>query len=402
MKKILIIAFACKPNAGSESGVGWNFSKLIQEFGDVYVLVRDAENQKELLSNNKELNVKYIFYDLPNCISKLQNKQVNNGQKYMELYYLAWQIGAIKHIIKNYGRNYFDIVHHITFVSATLPSYFILLKSKFIWGPISSNDLIPKGIASANTYIKLCIKDFMKKIIRTFSISFQLDKRKASYIIANTSDIFDKLKLKNEVRLVTIPSIGIEENEEVIVNKKININTRINIISIGEFLDIKNFDITVEAFNRYNSINPNSKLYLIGDGPNRKKLERLVVDLGLTDDVIFVGWISRNKVYEYLKNTAHVLLFPTCEKAGMVILEALQNNVPVVGMNFGGPKEFVTNNSGVLVEVKNREQIVDDLAIGINNIVNNYSYYLNGCKEAIVNYYWTSKRNKLKNIYDKL
>lgn len=402
MKKILIIAFACKPNAGSESGVGWNFAKLIQDFGEVYVLVRDAENQKELLLNNKELKVKYIFYDLPNYISKFQNKQVNNGQKYMELYYLAWQIGAIKYIVKNYGRDYFHIVHHITFVSATLPSFFVYLKSKFIWGPISSNDLIPKGIATTTTYMKLYVKDIMKKIIRMFSITFQIDKRKASYIIANTSDIFNKLNLKDEVRLVTIPSIGIEEKGGSNSEKIIPINTSVNIISIGEFLDIKNFDITIEAFSKYHTINPNSKLYLVGDGPNRKKLEKLVMNLELVNDVVFVGWISRKEVYEYLKNIAHILLFPTSEKAGMVILESLQNNVPVVGMNFGGPKEFVTDNSGILVDIKNRMQIVNDLAIGIDNIEKNYRYYSNGCKQAVTKYYWVDKKNKLKDIYDKL
>lgn len=402
-KRILLVAFACKPFGGSESGVGWNYANLVRKAcpnDDVYLLVWDNENQKELLLNS-DGNFNYIFYELPKFITRFQIKQSSTGLKFMELYYLLWQIGAIIHLTKKFGRDYFDIVHHITFVSATLPSFFVFLKSKFIWGPLSSNDLVPKELNySKIKYYKFWFRDLMKKIIRRFSIIFDIDKVKAQAIIVNTESIKENLKL-DESKTYIISSIGIEDS---IVSQPKNIqeNEIVNICSIGEFLDIKNFDLTIEAFHKYQQINPNSQLYLIGDGDKKEYLQSLTKKLGIEDKVIFTGWVEREQVFEYLKNKMHILLFPTCEKAGMVILEALRCAVPVIGLNFGGPKEFADSSCGFLAKIKSREQMINDLAEGINKVVKNYESYSKAAFEKSKIYCWSNKLNQIKKIYDSL
>ena len=404
MKNILLIAFACKPNEGSEAGVGWNYINLVKNImpnDNIYVLTWADEDQPKLLKKY-ECDFNFIYYDLGKKYKKFFRKDFTKGLKLMELYYIIWQKKAIKKIIKEYGKDFFDIVHHITFVSATLPSEFIKLESKFIWGPISSNDLYPYKIGiKKSLYMKLFIKDIMKNIMRRFSPTFRKDLKEANAIIANTLDIKDKLKINKDV--YNISSIGIERY----IYKKFNdiyiSGSEFNIAFIGEFMSIKNVDLVLESFAIYNkNFNPNSKLHLIGDGENKFIVDKIIEKENLDKNVIKYGWIKRKDVVKKLKNEIDLLLFPTCEKAGMVILEAMQFGIPIVGLNYGGPKILTKGNGAKLVEITNRKDIILNLSKSIDDIYNNYNKYSEEAYNQVEKYYWDNIRDELKEVYMKV
>ena len=87
--KVLLSAYACEPNRGSEPGVGWNWAIEIAKRGhDVVVLTR--KNNREVIESNENtpFNLNFIYYDLPSSLMWL--KKVFGVQ----LYYFLWQIGA--------------------------------------------------------------------------------------------------------------------------------------------------------------------------------------------------------------------------------------------------------------------------------------------------------------------
>ncbi|HAT4315645.1 TPA: glycosyltransferase [Clostridium perfringens] len=404
MKNILLVAFACKPNEGSESGVGWNYINLIREIrpnDNIYVLTWADENQPQLLKEFED-KFNFIFIDLDNKYKRLFSKDFTKGLKMMEIFYMLWQKKAMKHIEKVYGKNFFDIVHHITFVSATLPSKFIDLNSKFIWGPISSNDLYPYKVGiNKCEYLKLLIKDTAKKIVRSFSITFKKNLKKSDAIIINTVDIKDKLKINENKKVYNISSIGIEKKS--LKHSKEKNSKNFTIAFIGEFMSIKNVDLALESFALYNKTkNGKSKFYLIGDGENKDLVKKIINKKNINNDVIQYGWISRNSVLEKLKNEIDVLLFPTCEKAGMVILEAMNAGVPIVGLNYGGPKVLSQGNGSELVSIINREQIIQDLSKALDIIFNNYNYYSKEAYKQSEKFYWDYIKEKLKNVYQEV
>ena len=72
-KRILIIAYACESDKGSEPAVGWNWTKMIADiFTDVYVITRENNilSIKKGLDEQNINNVKIIGYDLPDIIKK--------------------------------------------------------------------------------------------------------------------------------------------------------------------------------------------------------------------------------------------------------------------------------------------------------------------------------------------
>ena len=405
LRKILLITFVCKPNEGSESGVGWNYINMIRNIckdDEIYVLVWKGENQEELLSKyNKKF--KFIFFDIEESIKSKFKSDFNKGLKLMELYYIIWQKKALKYIKNTYGIDYFDIVQHITFVSATLPSYFINLESNFIWGPISSNKLIPYKIVDRKVaFLKLLAKDISKKLIRKMNYTFNKNLYKSKAVIINTQSVAKELGIKREFHEVS--SIGIEAciNNNLEVKKK---SKHLNIAFIGAFMDIKNYDLAIEGFAKYNkSFDKLSKLYLIGDGDSKSKknVDRLIKLNEIENNVIRTGWINREALMDLMKETVDILLFPTCEQAGMVILESIRLGIPIVGLNFGGPKELTNGNGSELVDIDDKNTVVDNLAKAIIKIDKNYEYY---SKEAIIQsekYTWNSIEKRLYEIYKEI
>nr|NJM03238.1 hypothetical protein [Desulfobacula sp.] len=143
--KILLSAYACEPNKGSEPEVGWNWAIESAKLGhDVWVLTR-ANNQhsieKELIQYPSRANLHFIYYDLPAWAIRL--KRLPGG---IYLFYSVWQFGAYKLAKRIHTSVNFDIVHHVTFVSIRFPSFMGRLKTRFILGPVAGGETAPRRL----------------------------------------------------------------------------------------------------------------------------------------------------------------------------------------------------------------------------------------------------------------
>jgi len=140
---ILLSAYACEPNKGSEPEVGWKWALALSKRGhQVYVITR--KNNKniidEYLKKNSLDNLKFIYFDFPSWILKTIKGKSN---AYAYFYIFLWQIGiffAIKPVLKKIK---FDFIHHVTFASLRFPSFLSLYNIPFIYGPVAGGDTIP-------------------------------------------------------------------------------------------------------------------------------------------------------------------------------------------------------------------------------------------------------------------
>lgn len=106
-------------------------------------------------------------------------------------------------------------------------------------------------------------------------------------------------------------------------------------------------------------------LDIVGDGPARKEYERMVEDLGLKDNVTFLGLKPKWAVAELMRSATLFVLPSVTETFGVVAAEALASGTPVLATRCGGPEEFVTTEVGELVPP--RDPVA--LAQGINRIL---------------------------------
>ncbi len=108
----------------------------------------------------------------------------------------------------------------------------------------------------------------------------------------------------------------------------------------------------IEAFAHLKRFKPTAVLLIVGDGPDRKMLDALVISQGLTGAVMFVG-AQRNveKIYPLMD----VYVQPSVSEGfGLSLLEAMASGVPIVATKTGGiPEVVVDGKTGILVPPRN-------------------------------------------------
>jgi glycosyltransferase involved in cell wall biosynthesis len=406
---IFLAAYACEPNKGSEPEVGWQMVNEIAKVmpNDNIHVITKANNKSVIDKGTYPSNITFYYYALPKWASFYKK-----GGRGIRTYYYLWMIGAAYYMRKQ--NIAFDIVHHITFVNDWLPSFFFLLKNndnKFVWGPIGSNDYIDsKFFVNNNKKLIARSSDFLKYFFRRFDPMYHSCKSRADYIIGINENVSNKLKLKPKHRFLAESAIAVKSSTVHSGGSIGKPSDTFYVISVGRLVFIKNFRLTILAFSSFIKSRPdikNARLQIIGDGEDRKTLELLTKNLGISSYVEFIGKLPLNSVQNYLSR-ANVFLFPSLENAGFVTLEAMSNSLPVLALNYGGPQQFIKNNldEQLVCPTQPYEAIVKGLAFNLERLFDNQKLRAKigekNCLDVLDNYTWEAKALKFKSIYEDL
>jgi len=137
------------------------------------------------------------------------------------------------------------------------------------------------------------------------------------------------------------------------------------VVHTSNFRKVKRIDDVISIFEKLRKILP-SKLLLVGDGPDRARIERQCKELDMMSDVRFLGKLD---AIEEVLSVADLFLMPSeSESFGLAALEALACEVPLITSNAGGLPElnvhgvsgFLSNVGDVDDMVKNAAYILDD------------------------------------------
>jgi N-acetyl-alpha-D-glucosaminyl L-malate synthase BshA len=130
------------------------------------------------------------------------------------------------------------------------------------------------------------------------------------------------------------------------------------IVHVSNFRPVKNTKQVVEIFHRLQDDTPDVKLLLVGDGPERVPTERKARELGVFDDIRFLG---KQDPIEEILSIADVFLMPSdSETFGLAALEAMACGVPTVVSDVGGLPELVEDDeTGYLCPVDDVDAFTD-------------------------------------------
>ncbi|MEM6721594.1 MAG: glycosyltransferase family 4 protein [Bacteroidota bacterium] len=141
------------------------------------------------------------------------------------------------------------------------------------------------------------------------------------------------------------------------------------IIAVGRLQnDIKQFDRLIEIYHASKLAEKNIKLFICGDGNDKESLEKLIVKLQLQEHVKLLGFVKN--VTEYIRNAKFLVLSSRVEGFPMVLIEALQQETPVVSFDCkSGPSEIIHHKiNGLLVEDQNFAKLKDAMLLLIENL----------------------------------
>lgn len=202
------------------------------------------------------------------------------------------------------------------------------------------------------------------------AVSFSINKSDVVTSVSQSlkDDTYNLFNIKKEIHVIpNFIELDKIRNESLIsCQRSVMANKEERIVThISNFRKVKRIPDVIKIFYKIQEQIP-AKLMMVGDGPEKGKAEKLCIDLGIQDKVIFFG--NSNEIDQILSYSDLFLLPSETESFGLAALEAMAWSVPVISSNSGGlPEVNFDGDSGYLSDVGN----VDEMAANALKILSN-------------------------------
>jgi colanic acid/amylovoran biosynthesis glycosyltransferase len=182
------------------------------------------------------------------------------------------------------------------------------------------------------------------------------------------------IKLGCDEKKIILHQIGMDCRKFLFTPRRLNADGQIRLVTIARLVEKKGVEYAIRAVAKLANASQNIEYNIIGDGPLREDLQRLIQELDVCDMVKLLGWKQQEEIVEILNNS-HILLAPSVtakngdqEGTPVAIMEAMAMGLPVLSTQHSGIPELIENGvSGFLVP----ERDVDALAEKLDYLINN-------------------------------
>ena len=270
---------------------------------------------------------------------------------------LAFEWCAWRQLRRRIIAGEFDVVLRILPMTAVMPSPFAFLLRNgpipFVIGPINGGLPYAEGFSQAANE-KQWISNF-RNLYRLLPFARSTYRDAAAIIVASSQTYSEFAEYRD--KLFFVPEPGIAGSLCLADSRSTEPGKKLELIFVGGLIPCKACDLALRAaasLLRSGSAN----FTVLGDGPERERLEQLAKSLEITDAVEFCGWVSHAEVLKRLRE-ADMLVFPSVRDFGAgVVYEALATgSVPLVA-DFGGPGDVVNPDVGCKVPLTNERDFV--------------------------------------------
>ncbi|MEM4318230.1 MAG: glycosyltransferase family 4 protein [Candidatus Nitrosocaldaceae archaeon] len=200
-------------------------------------------------------------------------------------------------------------------------------------------------------------------------------------------------RLGIDSRRVTVIPNGISED---IFNVKRIADDGFNLLGVGRLERFKNFDKVIEAFHvlhrEYGY--KDARLTIVGYGPDKDRLIRLVREFNIKDSVIFKSNLSREELLQEYARAKIFLLPSEYESYGIAAVEAIVMGIPTIVNNGSALVEFVKRGSAIGIDPPITAKKV------ANAIVRAIDFKSNDARESILT--WDEVVDRLEQLYSKM
>jgi glycosyltransferase involved in cell wall biosynthesis len=173
------------------------------------------------------------------------------------------------------------------------------------------------------------------------------------------------LVFHNGIPLEKFQVLGLEEIDQQ--RRCFNIDPNAKVIgTVGKLREEKGTKYLLEAARKVLQVLPNTIYLIVGDGPLRADLEKLVSHLKIEDRVVFAGF--RHNMPAILSLFDIVVMPSLTEGSPLALLEAMAMGKPIIGTNVGGIGEILQDGkTGLLIPPKSSEVLADKIIYLLKN-----------------------------------
>ena len=206
-----------------------------------------------------------------------------------------------------------------------------------------------------------------KNILEISKIDIKLAKKayqNADKVIAVSNALAKNLRNNFDVNVEVIHNIVDVSNFQYVKREK---RDDFTFVSVGNLIQIKGFDLLIEAFAEAFKDDKSVSLKIVGDGPERYNLQNIANQCNVNDKITFLGEICREKLRDVYKESDAFVLTSRSETFGVAYIEAMTTGIPVIATACGGPNDIVNEKNGYLIPVNDKQALIDALKKMRNN-----------------------------------
>lgn len=199
-----------------------------------------------------------------------------------------------------------------------------------------------------------------------------------------------------EEKKIRVVYNGVDLNIIDGVDSEKSVNPRI--CYVGRLVRHKRVRDLIAAFSKVEGRYPEAELYVVGDGSERRRLEKTARKLGV-DRVTFTGFVSEKRKVDILKSS-WVLVQPSIlEGFGITLIEAMACRLPVIAAGVGGPREVVDPSCGFLYSPCDVDELADRIEAVLADAKLRENMGDSGRRKVEEKFTWHRTVDRLESIY---
>lgn len=319
-------------------------------------------------------------------IGNISVHRIGAGNKFLDKPLLP-NLGFLK-AIKLHKKNKYDLIHGIMASQGSAAAYLF----KFFYPKVPFILTLQEGDLGRNSpFDKFWQRRIIKKADVITAISAYLadfakryNKKAPIFIVPNGVDLksmkYKELSIRNKEKdkkiIITISRLVVKNGVDILIKALSILNTKYLILS--------------------------TDLLIIGDGKERRKLEKLREKLGVADKVKFLGTIPNERIPEHLAS-ADVFVRPSrSEGLGTAFLEAMAAGVPIIGTQVGGIIDFlIDGETGLFCKSNDPKDLAEKIIMILNDEDLKNKLVENGREMVEQKYSWDKIAEQMRRIYEK-
>lgn len=373
-------------------------------YHDVWLLTRGLHREciADELRHDPVPGLRFVYVELPKWLLLFFKRSDHSHS-----FYYMWQLAAYfraRRVCRDVG---IDLIHHISWSKFWAPAFISLLPVPFVWGPVGGGESMPRDFVwRCGFYGRMyeTLRD-LGRWVGEHDPFVRMTARYSAVALATTDASAERMRRIGAHGTVVYPAIGLmQEDLDAFDACSSPHDDSVRFLSIGRLLHWKGFDLGLLAFAK--SGLRDAEYWVVGDGPERRRLGDIAAQLGIEGRVRFLGSKTRAETLKII-GQANLLVHPSLhESGGLVCLEALAARRPVICLDWGGPAIQVADGTGIRIPVCGVGQVISDLSDAMQRLGRDASLRRAmgeaGRRHVQTHYMWSQKVEYYRSVYAKI
>jgi len=413
----VIVAEHASMQMGGEAAIPWHYFRVLRSRGaDVHLVVHERVRDEldALVAPGDAARLHYVRDTRVHKLLHRIGERLPARLAYFTLGFIMRLLTQVEErriarsLIAEHG---LDVVHQPIPVSPREPSLMSDLGAPVVIGPMNGGMSYPPGLGGSSSSARRGIErlgllgaDVLHRILpgkRRAAVLVVANERTRAALAFGRTDAVELVENGVDLdvwRAPTRPAAGAAGAP----------TPAVEFVFLGRLVGWKAVDVVIDALAAI-ADDSEVRLTIIGDGPERRALERSTTEVrtpagrSVAERITFTGWQPQDRCAELL-GRADVLVLPSLyECGGAVVLEAMSLGRPVIATEWGGPADYLDGDSGILVAPTSRSALVEGFAAAMRELASSADRRLElgagGRRRVEREFDWEIKVDRMIDIY---